>query len=140
MVQTRTATLMIVSLMLSLILSGVQSSVLHPALMDHGSASMNHSSAMATHNEAAVDHHASHGMDHSGVNLSDSPLSSAHTDHQNSDDCRLKCILAMCVSGSAVLSAVEFHYPQEATVLSASVSVSLTQSQPENPFRPPISA
>lgn len=133
MVQTRTATLMIISLMLSLILSGVQSSVLHPALMDH-------SSAMATHNEPAVGHHASHGSGHSESHRSDSPLAFSHTDHQDSDDCRLKCILAMCVSGSAVLSATEFHYPQEATVLSASVSVSLTQSQPENPFRPPIFA
>jgi len=114
--------------------------VLHPALMDHGSASMNHSPAMATHNEPAVDHHASLDLDYSGSNLSDSPLSSAHTDHQDSGDCRLKCILAMCVSGSAVLSATEFHYPQEATILLASVSVSLTQSQPENPFRPPIFA
>lgn len=140
MLQTRTITLMIVSLMLSLILSGVQSSVLHPALMDHGSASMNHSPAMATHNEPAVDHHASHGTDYSESHPSDSPLAFSHTDHQDSDDCRLKCILAMCVSGSAVLSATEFHYPQEATVLSASVSVSLTQSQPENPFRPPIFA
>ena len=140
MLQTRTATLMIVSLMLSLILSGVQSSVLHPALMEHGSAAMDHSSAMATHHEPAVDHHASHGSGHSESHHSDSSLALSHTDHQDSDDCRLKCILAMCVAGSAVLSATEFHYPQEATVLSASFSVSLTQSQPENPFRPPIFA
>lgn len=129
MAPARITLLMIVSLMLNLVFSGLQGSPLHTSLMEHASVS-DHSAHTSLMAHASVSEHSAHSAN-------THPDSS---DQASADDCRLKCILAMCVSGSALPSAGATFCPRRSPVLLPLEPVFLSQSLPDNPFRPPIAA
>lgn len=134
------------SLVLSLTLSVLKSAVLHPMLMDHAQMVSQNTTPHHTATEYSVplvhqDHLVqSHNAQNHADHLSTVSSITDQTNDQSADDCRLKCISAMCVTNMGAVFPPIFDWPSSPRVYRATLTVVYPQFHAENLYRPPITA